>query len=87
MNAQELIDTARMLVARDKGLLAMDESNPIMEPNAEQPKTPASKPGSKPNGKDDLKSLPMPELQEKLGPSPDGPQSRRGAETPDPIWA
>ncbi len=28
MNAQELIDTARSLVADDKGLLAMDESNP-----------------------------------------------------------
>jgi len=28
MNAQELIDTARMLVAGDKGLLAMDESTP-----------------------------------------------------------
>src|SRR5450755_1618600 len=28
MNAQELIDTARALVAVDKGLLAMDESNP-----------------------------------------------------------
>jgi fructose-bisphosphate aldolase class I len=28
MNARELIDTARTLVAGDKGLLAMDESNP-----------------------------------------------------------
>src|ERR1035437_5910897 len=28
MNMQELIDTARKLVAGDKGLLAMDESNP-----------------------------------------------------------
>ena len=28
MNPQELIDTARTLVAGDKGLLAMDESNP-----------------------------------------------------------
>jgi fructose-bisphosphate aldolase class I len=28
MNAQTLIDTAKMLVADDKGLLAMDESNP-----------------------------------------------------------
>ncbi len=28
MNVQELVDTARMLVAGDKGLLAMDESNP-----------------------------------------------------------
>src|ERR1035441_1560719 len=28
MNSEEIIDTARMLVANDKGLLAMDESNP-----------------------------------------------------------
>jgi fructose-bisphosphate aldolase, class I len=28
MNAKELIDTARTLVAGDKGLLAIDESNP-----------------------------------------------------------
>src|SRR5208337_5496500 len=28
MNAQELINTARKLVAGDKGLLAIDESNP-----------------------------------------------------------
>ncbi|MGA9291525.1 MAG: class I fructose-bisphosphate aldolase [Ignavibacteriaceae bacterium] len=28
MNSQEIIDTARMLVTGDKGLLAMDESNP-----------------------------------------------------------
>ncbi len=28
MNSQQLIDTAKMLVANDKGLLAMDESNP-----------------------------------------------------------
>ena len=28
MNTQALIDTARALVADDKGLLAMDESNP-----------------------------------------------------------
>ena len=28
MNSQALIDTAKMMVAGDKGLLAMDESNP-----------------------------------------------------------
>ena len=28
MNTQELIDTARKMIADDKGLLAMDESNP-----------------------------------------------------------
>ncbi|MGA7954331.1 MAG: plasma-membrane proton-efflux P-type ATPase [Gloeobacterales cyanobacterium] len=39
-----------------------------MKPVAEKPKAPESKP----NTKDDLKSLPMPELQAKLGSSPDG---------------
>jgi H+-transporting ATPase len=43
-----------------------------MEPNADQPKAAESKPATKPNGTDDLKSLPMPELQAKLGSSPDG---------------
>ena len=43
-----------------------------MKPNADQPKAPESKPGSKPNAKDDLKSLPMPEVEKKLGSSPDG---------------
>ena len=28
MNTKDIIDTARTLVAGDKGLLAMDESNP-----------------------------------------------------------
>jgi H+-transporting ATPase len=39
-----------------------------MEPNTDQPKAPESKP----DAKGDLKSLPMPELQAKLGSSPDG---------------
>jgi len=47
-----------------------------MKANAEKPKSPALKQGSqpdaKPNEKSDLKSLPMPELQTKLGSSPDG---------------
>jgi H+-transporting ATPase len=43
-----------------------------MKLNTDQPKAPESKPGSKPNAKGDLKSLPMPELQAKLGSSPDG---------------
>jgi H+-transporting ATPase len=44
----------------------------MMEPHADQSKSPESKPGSKPNAKDDLKSLPMQELQAKLASSPDG---------------
>jgi H+-transporting ATPase len=39
-----------------------------MEPNTDQPKAPESKP----DAEGDLKSLPMPELQAKLGSSPDG---------------
>jgi H+-transporting ATPase len=40
-----------------------------MEPNAGQPEL---KSGSKPNARDDLKSLPMPEVEKELGSSPDG---------------
>jgi H+-transporting ATPase len=43
-----------------------------METNTDQPKAPESKPGSKPDVKDDLKSLPLAELQSKLNSSPDG---------------
>jgi H+-transporting ATPase len=39
-----------------------------MKPDPDQPKAPESKP----NAKDDLKSLPMPELEKKLGSSPEG---------------
>ena len=37
-----------------------------------KPKAPESKRGSKPAAKDDLKTLPMPEVEKKLGSSPDG---------------
>jgi H+-transporting ATPase len=40
-----------------------------VKPNADKPE---AKPGSKPEFKDDLKSLPMPELEKKLGSSRDG---------------
>ncbi len=43
-----------------------------MKPNADQPKAPESKPGSKPDAKGDLKSLPMAEVEKQLGASPDG---------------
>jgi H+-transporting ATPase len=43
-----------------------------MEPDTDRPKAPESKPGSKPAAKDDLKSLPMPELEAKLESSTDG---------------
>ena len=43
-----------------------------MKPNAAQPKLPEAKPGSKPAAKDDLKSLPLAEVEKKLASSPDG---------------
>jgi H+-transporting ATPase len=43
-----------------------------MEPNADRPRAPESKPAPKPNAKDDLKTLPMQELQAILRSSPDG---------------
>jgi H+-transporting ATPase len=43
-----------------------------MKPHADQPKPPESKPGSNLDAKDGLKSLPLPELEKKLGSSPDG---------------
>jgi H+-transporting ATPase len=44
----------------------------IVKPGIDQPKAPEWKPGTKPNAKDDLQSLPMPELLARLGSSPDG---------------
>ncbi|MGC2507343.1 MAG: plasma-membrane proton-efflux P-type ATPase [Candidatus Acidiferrales bacterium] len=46
-----------------------------MKPSGDQPKAPGPKPGSKPNApdpKDDLKTLPMSEVEKKLGASPKG---------------
>ncbi|MGB7433977.1 MAG: HAD-IC family P-type ATPase, partial [Candidatus Acidiferrum sp.] len=43
-----------------------------MRPNADQPKVSKSKPESVPDAKDDLKSLPLPEVEKKLESSPDG---------------
>jgi H+-transporting ATPase len=43
-----------------------------MEPSAAQTEAPEAEPGSRPDAKDDLKSLPMPELQTQLGSSPEG---------------
>ena len=40
-----------------------------MKSSANKPK---AKPGSEPKAKSDLQSMPMPELQAKLGTSPDG---------------
>jgi H+-transporting ATPase len=43
-----------------------------VKPNTDKPKAPEAKPGSKPESKDDLKALPMPDVEKKLGSSPDG---------------
>jgi len=43
-----------------------------LNPNADQPKAPGSKPGAKSDAKDELKSLPLPELEKQPGSSPDG---------------
>ncbi len=42
MNTQELIDRARALVAADKGLLAMDESNPTCNKQGKEVRVPAA---------------------------------------------
>ena len=59
--------------------------------NTKEPKAPVSKsgpkPGSKPDAKDDLKTLPMPEVEKKLGSYAGGPQSSRGAEAAGSIWS
>ena len=43
-----------------------------MKPNSDQPTAPNTKLGLKPTRKDDLKSLPLAEVEKKLGSSPDG---------------
>ena len=43
-----------------------------MKRNADQPEASKSEPGSKPDSKEDLKSLPLAEVEKKLGSSPDG---------------
>ncbi len=43
-----------------------------MTTHADPPKAPKEKAGQKPDAKNDLKSLPMPDLEKKLGSSPDG---------------
>ena len=58
-----------------------------MEQKADNHKAPASKPRSKPKTNDDLKSLPLPEVEKTIGVVADRPHSSRGAEAADPIWA
>jgi H+-transporting ATPase len=43
-----------------------------MKPNTDRPQAPESQPESRPTAKGDLKSIPMPDLEARLGSSPDG---------------
>ena len=47
---------------------------------------PETKPGPKPEAKDDLKTLPMPEVEKRLGSSPDGLSQAEAQETAGPVW-
>jgi H+-transporting ATPase len=58
-----------------------------MKPNTNQLKVLELKPGAKPDAKDDLKSMPLPEVVKKLGSSPDGLSQAEARETADPIRA
>src|ERR1017187_6497783 len=49
----------------------MSAQEPVKS-KADNPKSATSKPDAESNPKDDLKSLPLPEVEKKLGPSPDG---------------
>ena len=44
----------------------------MTKPKSDQLKAPVSEPGGEPAAQDDLKSLPVPEVEKKLGSSPDG---------------
>jgi hypothetical protein len=55
-----------------------------MKPKADQTKAPEVTAGPKSDATDDLKTLPLPDVDKKLGSWPDG---LSGAEAPDPIWA
>ena len=57
-----------------------------MKPKTDPPKAPESKPGSKADANDDLKSLPLQEVEKKLGSSPDG-LSQAEAKKRVPVWA
>jgi H+-transporting ATPase len=65
-----------------------------MKANIDQPRDPESKHKnpeprlvSKPDSKDDLKSLPLPEVEKRLGSSAKGTEPSRGAETAGAIWS
>ena len=58
-----------------------------MKPNTDQPKAPESKPGSKPECEGRFEIPAHAGSGEEIGVVAGRPQSSRGAETADPIWA
>ena len=56
-----------------------------MKNTPEKPKPKIPKPGSKPESKDDLKSLPMAEVEKKLGSSPEGLTQAEAEKRLNPI--
>ena len=57
-----------------------------MAPNDAPSQAANPKPGSKPDPSQALKSLSMPDLQAKLGSSPEGLTQAEAQKTADPIW-
>ena len=67
--------------------MTTQESVPATEPEADHFKVPASTPRSKPNANNELKSLPMPEVEKQLGSSPDGLTQAEAQKRLTAIWA
>src|SRR5271169_2529820 len=60
------------LIACRSALTATPEGSSTMAVHADRPEAPKSGTGSKPVAKDDLQTLPLAEVEKKLGSSPDG---------------
>jgi len=56
----------------------------MARPEADHAKTPEVKPGSKPGATADLKTLPLPEVEKRLGSSPDGLSQAEAMTRQDP---
>ena len=56
----------------------------MARPEADHAKTPEVKPGSKPGATVDLKTLPLPEVEKRLGSSPDGLSQAEAMSRQDP---
>ena len=58
-----------------------------MKAHADQPRAPGAKVDSKPDAKDNLQTLPLPEVEKKLGSSPDGLTQAEATKATDAIRA